>query len=62
MEFEYGQIESIEEPTNTYITLVIKQKVAYGIKFRKFNVWKVDYLKNNWVKLFGKVQVLNLQL
>ena len=45
MEFEYGQIESIEEPSNTYITLIIKQKVAYGVKIRKFNVWKVDYLK-----------------
>ena len=45
MEFEYGQIEAVKEPTTTYITLVIKQKVAYGIKFRKFNVWKVEYLK-----------------
>ena len=45
MEFEYGKIEAIEEPSKSYITLIIKQKVAYGVKYRKFNVWKVDYLK-----------------
>ena len=45
MEFEYGKIEAIEESSKNYITLIIKQKVAYGVKYRKFNVWKVDYLK-----------------
>ena len=45
MEFQYGKIESILESAKTYITLIIRQKVAYGLKIRKFNVWKVDYLK-----------------
>ena len=45
MEFEYWKIEAIDETSKTYITLIIKQKDAYGVKYRKFNVWKVDYLK-----------------
>ena len=54
MEFEYGKIEAIEEPSKAYITLTIKQKVAYGIKYRKFNVWKVDYLKKQLGEAFQK--------
>ena len=46
MEFEYGTIEAIEESDGKpYIKLTIKQNVAYGIKYRKFNVFNVKHLQ-----------------
>ena len=46
MEFKYGTIEAIEESDGKpYIKLKIKQNVAYGIKYRKFNVFNVKQLK-----------------
>ena len=45
MEFEYGKIESFEESNKPFITLSIRQNVAYDTKIRKFNIFNIKYLK-----------------
>ena len=45
MEFEYGKIESFEEFNKPFITLSIRQNVAYDTKIRKFNIFNIKYLK-----------------
>ena len=45
MEFEYRKIEAIEEFDKPFITLTIRQNVAYDTKIRKFNVFNIKYFK-----------------
>mgnify|MGYP005634709179 CR=1 FL=1 len=45
MEFEYGKIEAMEESEKPFITLTIRQNIAYEAKLRKFNVFNVKYIK-----------------
>ena len=45
MEFEYGKIESFEEHNKPFITLSIRQNIAFDTKIRKFNIFNIKYLK-----------------